>query len=96
MKINWKVRLQSGSWWSGVISAVIIAFFAILNIFKVDVSVTASEVMNVATLVLMIPAAIGIISDPTTQGISDSTQALTYSCPKVDEEFIEQEDEVIE
>jgi len=96
MKINWKVRLQSGSWWAGVISAVIIAVFAILNIFKVDISVTASEVMNVATLVLMIPAAIGIISDPTTKGVSDSTQALTYSYPKIDEEFIEQEDEVIE
>lgn len=85
MKINWKVRLKSGSWWAGVISAVIIAIFAILNILKVDVSVTASEVMNVATLVLMIPAAIGIISDPTTQGINDSTQALTYETPRADE-----------
>lgn len=41
--------------------------------------------MNAATLVLMIPAAIGIISDPTTKGISDSTQALTYEAPRTDE-----------
>lgn len=85
MKINWKVRLQSGSWWLGIISAVIVAVFAILNLFGVKTSVAASDIMNAATLVLMIPAAIGIISDPTTKGISDSTQALTYEAPRTDE-----------
>lgn len=84
--INWKVRLQSGSWWMGIISAVVVAVFAILNIFKVETSVTADEIMNVAMLVLMIPAAIGITTDPTTKGIGDSAQALTYDSPKEDEE----------
>lgn len=82
--INWKVRIQSGSWWMGIISAVIVAIFAILRIFKVETSVTADEIMNAATLILMIPAAIGIISDPTTKGVSDSQQALTYDTPKSD------------
>ena len=80
--INWKVRLQSGSWWMGIISAIIVAIFAILKICKVEVPVTADEVMNVAMLVLMIPAAIGITTDPTTKGVSDSEQALTYDTPK--------------
>jgi phi LC3 family holin len=84
--INWKVRLQSGSWWMGIISAVVVAVFAILKIFKVETSVTADEIMNVAMLVLMIPAAIGITTDPTTKGVSDSEQALTYDSPKEDEE----------
>ena len=85
-KINWKVRLQSGSWWMGIISAVVVAVFAILRIFKVETSVTQDDIMNAATLILMIPAAIGIISDPTTKGVSDSQQALTYDSPKKDEE----------
>lgn len=84
--INWKVRLQSGSWWMGIISAIVVAVFAILKIFKVETSVTADEIMNVAMLVLMIPAAIGITTDPTTKGVSDSEQALTYDSPKEDEE----------
>ena len=84
--INWKVRIQSGSWWMGIISAVIVAVFAILKIFKIETSVTADEVMNVAMLVLMIPAAIGITTDPTTKGVSDSEQALTYEAPKEDTE----------
>ena len=76
--INWKVRLQSGSWWMGIISAVVVAVFAILKLCKVALPVTADEIMNVAMLVLMIPAAIGITTDPTTKGVSDSPQALTY------------------
>ena len=83
-KINWKVRLQSGSWWMGIISAVVVAVFAVLKLCKVDLPVTADEIMNAATLILMIPAAIGIISDPTTKGVSDSQQALTYNEPKSD------------
>ena len=83
-KINWKVRLQSGSWWMGIISAIVVAVFAILKICKVDVPVTADEIMNVAMLVLMIPAAIGITTDPTTKGVSDSAQAMAYDAPKQD------------
>ena len=32
-------------------------------------------------MLLMIPAALGIISDPTTKGLSDSSRALTYEKP---------------
>ncbi|CCY68604.1 holin [Clostridium sp. CAG:678] len=83
--INWKVRLQSGSWWMGIISAVVVAVFAVLKICKVETSVTADEIMNVAMLILMIPAAIGITTDPTTKGVSDSQQVLTYDAPKSDD-----------
>lgn len=85
--INWKVRLQSGPWWMGVISSAVIAVFALLKIFKVEMSITLEEVLNVATLILMVPASIGIISDPTTKGIADSAQALNYEKPKDDQQL---------
>ena len=90
MKINWKVRLQSGPWWLGVISAITAAVFAILDLCNVEMSVTANDIMNVATLVLMALAAIGITSDPTTKGLSDSDQALLYDKPKGKEEETEE------
>lgn len=82
MKINWKIRLQSGSWWLGVISAATVAVLAILKICKVELSITADEIINAAVLVLMVPAAIGITTDPTTKGISDSNEVLHYKHPK--------------
>lgn len=84
MNINWKVRLQSGSWWLGIISAVVTAVFAILQLCDVELPVTADQIMNAAMLVLMIPAAIGITTDPTTKGIGDSAQAMAYTEPKQD------------
>ncbi len=84
MKVNWKARLHSGPFWMGVISAVVAAVFAIIPMCGVELSVTADQVLNVATLLLMIPASIGIISDPTTKGLSDSAQALTYDKPRAD------------
>lgn len=84
MNINWKVRLKSGSWWLGIISAVVTAVFAILQLCNVELPVTADQIMNAATLVLMIPAAVGITTDPTTKGVSDSAQAMAYDAPKQD------------
>ncbi len=86
MKVNWKTRIKSGPFWMGVISAVVAAVFAIIPMCGVELSVTADQVLNVATLVLMIPASIGIISDPTTKGLSDSQMALTYDKPRDDGE----------
>ncbi len=84
MNINWKVRLKSGSWWLGIISAVVTAVFAILQLCNVELPVTAEQVLQAATLILMIPAAVGITTDPTTKGVSDSAQAMAYDAPKQD------------
>ena len=84
MNINWKVRLKSGSWWLGIISAIVTAVFAILQLCNVELPVTAEQVLQAATLILMIPAAIGITTDPTTKGVSDSAQAMAYTAPKQD------------
>lgn len=89
MNINWKVRLKSGPFWMGIASAVIMAVFYILNLCGVAPEITGSQIVDVVRLVLMIPAAIGIISDPTTKGVKDSKLAMSYTTPKADEELHE-------
>lgn len=82
MHINWKVRVKSGAFWMGVLSAVTAAVFELLNLCGVVTGVKAEQVLQVGTLVLMALAAIGVITDPTTKGLNDSVQALTYDKPK--------------
>lgn len=84
MNINWKVRLKSGPFWMGIASSVIMAVFYILNLCGVAPEITGSQIVDVVRLVLMIPAAIGIISDPTTKGVQDSKLAMSYDKPKAD------------
>ena len=88
MNINWKVRLKSGPFWMGIASAVIMAVFYILNLCGVAPEITGSQIVDAVRLVLMIPAAIGIISDPTTKGVKDSKLAMSYTT-KADEELHE-------
>lgn len=83
--INWKVRLKSGPFWLGVASAVIMAVFYILDLCGVVTNVTAGQIMEAVQLLLLIPAAVGIITDPTTKGMQDSKLAMTYDAPKTDE-----------
>lgn len=82
--INWKVRISNGSWWLSVISAIVIAIFSILRLCGVETSVSEEEIINVIILILMVPASIGIITDPTTKGIADSQRAMSYKRPYSD------------
>ena len=87
--INWKVRLKSGPFWLGIASAVILAVFYILDLCGVVTNVTASQIIEAVQLLLLIPASIGIISDPTTKGVKDSQLAMTYDAPKDDGKKVE-------
>ncbi len=41
-----------------------------------------NQIMDVVIMLLQILAFVGVVSDPTTKGISDSEQALTYEKPR--------------
>ena len=82
--INWKVRLKSGPFWMGVTSAMVAVIFEILSLCGVELPVTADQIMHVVTIVLMLLATLGVVTDPTTKGIKDSQLAMTYDAPKDD------------
>lgn len=73
--INWKVRLQSYPFW--------VAIFALIGLIVTDLGVMdLGHYEKYVDAILLVMVAGGIISDPTTAGISDSKQALTYDKPK--------------
>lgn len=82
MNINWKVRLRSGPFWVGLISLVLTFVYTVLNMAGVIPQIDQKQVMDVIVMLLQILAFIGVLSDPTTKGLSDSEQAMTYQKPK--------------
>ena len=84
MKINWKVRLKHRQFWVSLIALLIMLANQIAGIFHVDFTIYNDQVTAISETVLGIFALLGIIIDPTTQGASDSTQALQYDKPKDD------------
>lgn len=82
--INWKVRIKNKWFWVSAVSALLLAVQALLKLFGVelDFGEFGNNVNTFINYVFGFLTAIGIINDPTTSGISDSSQAMTYNEPK--------------
>ena len=82
MKINWKVRVQSGAFWVGISGLVLTLIYYVLDMVGIVPAYSQEQVVNVAMMVVQILSFIGIVTDPTTKGIKDSEQAMEYEKPK--------------
>lgn len=82
--INWKVRLKNKTFWVAAIPAALLLVQAVLACFGIvwDYSQVSQELLGVVNALFAFLAILGIVADPTTEGIGDSAQALTYATPK--------------
>ena len=85
MKINWKVRIKNKNFWISVIPAILllVQVMAALFGFTLDLGDLGNKLIAVVNAIFGVLAVLGVITDPTTAGLSDSTQAMTYEVPKV-------------
>ncbi len=84
--INWKVRLKSKTFWTGLVGVIgtfVVSMASLLGV-DLDASGVESAATTVISTVFMVLAMMGVVADPTTSGITDSAQALTYTEPKKD------------
>ena len=84
MGINWKVRIKNKAFWLAMIPAVLLLVQQIAGLFgfKMDFTNVQNQLIAIIGTVFSILAILGVIVDPTTKGLTDSDQALTYSEPK--------------
>ena len=87
MKINWKVRIKNKVFWLALIPAVLLLAHVVAAVFGYELHIEAigdklTAVINALFAVLTI---LGVVTDPTTAGISDSKQAMEYDKPRADE-----------
>lgn len=86
MKINWKVRLQNKTWLLAMLAAVVAFAYQLLSLLEIVPAVSQDQVTQLMGLVINILVALGIVVDPTTTGVTDSQQAMTYDKPKVSDQ----------
>ena len=82
MNINWKVRLQNKTWLLAMLAAIVAFVYQVLGLCGVVPSVSQDQITQLAGIVINILVALGIVVDPTTSGVTDSQQAMTYDRPK--------------
>lgn len=89
MKINWTVRLKNPVFWANLAAAILLPILAYMGLSWNDMTswaalggVLVDAVQNPVILVSVLVSVWNLINDPTTAGLSDSEQAMTYTMPK--------------
>ena len=91
MNINWKVRLKNPVFWAQIAVAILLPILAYFGLSWEDMTtwgaigqVLLDAVKNPVVIVSVVVSVFNTLTDPTTKGLSDSKQALTYTQPKAD------------
>lgn len=84
MKINWKVRFKNVPWLTMFLSLIVGFVYNMLKMFDVAPAITENQVMDLIGQALTFLGLVGVLVDPTTDGIGDSKRALAYETPWVD------------
>lgn len=84
--INWKVRFKNKRFVIAFIAGLLLLVkqVSVLFGYNLNTELFSTNINNVVDAVFLLLGLLGIVNDPTTQGFSDSEQALTYKEPKQD------------
>lgn len=82
--INWKVRIKNKTFWVTLIPAALLLIQVVAATFGFDIDLgdLGNKLLEIVNALFAVLTILGIVTDPTTAGVSDSKQALTYSEPK--------------
>lgn len=88
MKINWMVRIKNKQFWLALIPALALVAQAIAAVFgyTIDLTTMVGKLQAVVNAVFALLVILGIVVDPTTNGVGDSERALGYLKPFKDAE----------
>ena len=78
MKINWKVRFKNKTFLVTFITVIVSVVYQVLAALEIVPKISQDTVMNCFLAIVTILTGLGIVTDPTTKGISDSERALGY------------------
>lgn len=82
-KINWKVRILNKTFWLTLVPALALLLQTFLAVFgvKLELGETIDKLLVFINALFVVLVIVGVVNDPTTAGLTDSTRALKYQEP---------------
>lgn len=82
--INWKVRIRNKAFWAALIPAALLLAQNVAAAFgwRLELDALGGRLLAIVNEILTLLAILGIVNDPTTAGLDDSLQAMSYEVPK--------------
>ena len=94
MKINWAVRFKNPLWVSAFVSQMFIIVQIILvglnGIGATDFQLSQEVegwILTLVNAVFVVLASLGVVQDPTVEGLTDSERAMKYNAPRKDNDL---------
>lgn len=81
--INWKTRIRNKAFWLALVPAVLVLVQVCAAPFGYawDFAGLQSQLIAIVNAIFVLLAILGIVVDPTTEGIGDSERAMSYEKP---------------
>lgn len=81
--INWIVRIKNKAFWIAFIPAILLLIQTIAAVFgyTLDLGDLGNKLLDVVNTTFSVLVILGVVTDPTTAGVGDSKQAMTYTEP---------------
>lgn len=81
--INVTVRMKNKAFWLAIVPAVLLLVQVCASPFgyKWDFVVLNRQIADIINAAFAVLSILGIVNDPTTQGLGDSARAMTYTKP---------------
>ncbi len=82
--INWSVRFRNKAFWLSLIPAVLLLVQVVAAVFgyTLDLGALGDKLLAVINALFAVLTILGVVNDPTTAGVSDSKQAMSYTTPR--------------
>ena len=91
--INWKVRLKSPAFWTGLIGVLgafavgmaqllVLQTLAALFGWQLELGALQEKLLAAVNALFALLAVLGVVNDPTTAGLKDSPRAMGYRKPE--------------
>lgn len=79
--INWKLRFKNKVTLTAIVLGIIAIAYQVLDLVGIIPPFPQDKLVDIAVAIIEILVLVGVVTDPTTEGISDSTRAMTYTEP---------------
>lgn len=81
MEINWKLRFQNKTTLLALATIVVVAAYQVMGTLGIIPPISQDAIIQIIGYILTLLVALGIVVDPTTEGVTDSSRALEYTQP---------------
>jgi phi LC3 family holin len=84
--INWTVRAKNRNFWLTLIPAVLLLVQVVAAPlgYEWDLAGLGQQLTAIVNALFAVLSILGVVTDPTTEGVSDSARAMTYTEPRRD------------